>query len=60
MKRIIIGCVLIAIVTGFLLLDILEHNLSGWGILGFCVFWYGLLGWMVYAGVRSRNKVKNK
>jgi len=47
------------VITCFLLLGLFENNFTGvLGVLAFCVFWYGLLGWMVYSGYRSIRKVK--
>jgi hypothetical protein len=56
MKRIIFGSILFLVITGFLALDVMEHNSSFVGYLGFSVLWYGLDIWMVIAGVRSLNK----
>jgi len=57
MKRIIFGSILFLVITCFLALDVMEHNLPDFAsYLGFSIFWYGLDIWMVIAGVRSLNK----
>jgi hypothetical protein len=56
MKRIIFGSILFLVITGFLILNVIEHNSSFAGYLGFSALWYGLDIWMVIAGVRSLNK----
>jgi hypothetical protein len=57
MKRIIIGSILIGIFTALFIVDILEDmRLLEIGISA--LVWYGLTGWMIFAGYKSlkRNK----
>jgi hypothetical protein len=56
MKRIIFGSLLIGIITIFGVLNIGSYNLVG--LLAYFVFWYGILGYLVFTGIRAQRKVK--
>lgn len=60
MKRVVGGSIGIGVVSVFLLLNMLDPlsllRTNPFGLVWYCVFWYGVLGLVVFGGIKSLNR----